>query len=882
MAFNTLTTNLSGLFRTKGAAETPQLYLKLTTKCMRQADSMVASTSLKFNHEQCKYLADKLKEAVRSALSFVELINAWYSNFASDEDRSRSLEIFKLLFALGKEVETFIRSCSKDAWVQSAILLTDVSEHTSSLGFDLDLCTIVFSNRSSFGGLPSLTVEEVASVRNAEGEIAKESSNVDKMRLQWDLGSLIQSKKSSSADRQQAMFLLERLKSRRLYPNADSLECKESYRRPDIGMSSLKQIAKLGEGSSGTVHRSNWLGIEVATKTFHGPSAQDFQQEVKILEGLCHPNIVSLLWYSKDVRKCYMIMELMDGDLTSLMQERLEECGDGGPPFSISEAVHMMLQVAEGMLFLHGKRIVHRDLKSSNILVKRMKSREVGFKHVHVKVADFGLSRTKDRSMTFSNQTLNQGTTRWMAPEMIKNGNDESQVELQEVDGASKYPFKVDVYSFGMVCLEILTGDIPFPTLSAHEVKTMVLAGERPQLPKKCPTTLRYLIEACWRSNPEERPRFGDICAELRHLKRAHYMTCNFPATWTKAPRCFSSEEIKKMTNKFSKDSFLGCGFASCAMVYKGVMNDTGEEVAVNVELHAKNSKDEHAKDKFRVQLAVLPQLHHNNVVGYAGFCLEKGEGILMFEYMPNGSLDKWLFDDARKVTMTWRVRRNICLGVATGIEYLHSLSQPRIVHRGIKPGNILLDQNLEPKVADFSIAYLLPDDESDTQVDRVVGTSGYMAPEYRVNGELSQKCDVYSFGVVLLEIMSGRRSIDRKLQEHITLSEWALRLYHEGRCIGLVDPTLDLQLDEEIEVVKIMQTALLCVHDLPAKRPDMSLVVEMLQAILDADISSQLGPEVEKERYGTSMEYWPPLSFGSSSRASSLTSLDSNWLQYP
>lgn len=109
-----------------------------------------------------------------------------------------------------------------------------------------------------------------------------------------------------------------------------------------------------------------------------------------------------------------------------------------------------------------------------------------------------------------------------------------------------------------------------------------------------------------------------------------------------------------------------------------------------------------------------------------------------------------------------------------------------------------------------------------------------------------------------------------------------ALRLYHEGRCIGLIDPTLDLQPDEEIEVVKIIETALLCVQNLPVKRPDMSLVVEMFQAILDADISSQLGLEIERERFGTSMEYWPPLSFGSSSRASSLASLDSNWLQCP
>lgn len=107
-------------------------------------------------------------------------------------------------------------------------------------------------------------------------------------------------------------------------------------------------------------------------------------------------------------------------DLFSFMQERLEEHGTGDPPFSILEAIHIMLQVAEGMFFLHEKNIVHRDLKSRNILVKQMKARRVGVKYVQAKVADFGLSRTKERSMTYSNQTQNQGTTRWMAPEMIK------------------------------------------------------------------------------------------------------------------------------------------------------------------------------------------------------------------------------------------------------------------------------------------------------------------------------------------------------------------------------------------------------------------------------------------------------------------------------
>jgi hypothetical protein len=450
-----------------------------------------------------------------------------YSKFASDKDSGRSLEIYKLLFALSKEVEAFIQGCSKDAWVQSAIFLTNVSERITSLGFDLEFCTFVFSSRKKYGSLPTLTVAEISRLRKAEADIVEEKSHLDQLRLYEDVRALLtQSRKPGNADEQQVMFLLERLRGRGLHLSADSPEPNHSSRLGKISMSSLKKVQVLGRGSFGDVHKANWLGIEVARKTFHGPSAADFEREVEILEGLSHPNIVSLLWHGRDERKCHMIMELMDGDLYSLMQERLEECGSNGPPFSISEAVHIMLQVAEGMHFLHEKQIVHRDLKSRNILIKHMKATEVGIKYVHAKVADFGLSRTKEKSMTYSNQTLNQGTTRWMAPEMIRNGNEDGEVE-PEGEEVLKYPFKVDVCSFGMVCFEILSGDVPFPTLTCKEVKRIVLGGERPQLPDVCPERLRCLIEACWRPEPNERPRFGDICAELRDLTCAHYMTSN-------------------------------------------------------------------------------------------------------------------------------------------------------------------------------------------------------------------------------------------------------------------------------------------------------------------------------------------------------------------
>jgi serine/threonine protein kinase len=273
-----------------------------------------------------------------------------------------------------------------------------------------------------------------------------------------------------------------------------------------------------------------WMGGEFAMKTFYGPNNPDFDKEVLVLSGLCHPNIISLVCSRAEKRRCSIVMELMDGDLFSLMQSRLELMGSGGElleapftvgsgdqveaPFTVFEAVDIMLQVAEGMRYLHERRVVHRDLKSLNVLVKRVRTLDLEVGYVTAKVADFGLSKTKERSMTYSNQTPNMGTTRWMAPEMMMKHGD----ELVEV--GVKYPYKCDVYSFAMVCYEILTGEVPFSSLgNPGDVKKLVLDGGRPELPRECPKELKRMIKSCWSWDPSHRPCFNDICANLRYLK---------------------------------------------------------------------------------------------------------------------------------------------------------------------------------------------------------------------------------------------------------------------------------------------------------------------------------------------------------------------------
>ncbi|KAG0625084.1 hypothetical protein M758_2G026500 [Ceratodon purpureus] len=626
MALSTLRTNLSGLFKPKvtGLSESPQLYLKLVIKCLNQVES--TSASPKFNHEQCHYLVDKFKMAVRSAQAFLDPISAWYSAFGSDQDLARTLEIFKLLFALGKEVESFIQGCCKKTWIQSAILLTNVSKHISSLGFNLELCKVVFSTRENVSTAPILTVGQIASISEAETKIVEEKATLDQMRLVNDVNALIQSGKLGSKNLQLVKFVLNRLQSSSEHPGP---ACQVS-KQPESLFKDLEQLESLGKGSFGTVHKARWFGAEVAKKVLHEPSMSDFVQEVTILDGLRHPNIVSLLGYMTDLHNSCMIMELMDGDLHSLMAKRMKQGGFSSTPFSISEALDIMLQVAEGLFFLHEKRIVHRDLKSQNILMKCVKAMEVNVTYLHAKVADFGLSKTKENSMTYSYQSQNKGTSRWMAPELIKIVNCQGELDMPLGEDQLKYPFKSDIYSFAMLCYEIMTGDIPFSTLSPKEAKSKVLSGGRPQLPDQCPDRLKALIEACWSSEPSKRPGFGDVCAELKHLKYSQLMI----SAWAKAPRCFTLDEIVELTNNYSKDNLLASW--SNSEVYRGKMVDSGEVVAVQKLLATEN-----IFERFKMQMLpeTLPGLHYNDLVGFIGFCCEKNERILVFEYMPNHAI---------------------------------------------------------------------------------------------------------------------------------------------------------------------------------------------------------------------------------------------------
>ncbi|GLJ22413.1 hypothetical protein SUGI_0421890 [Cryptomeria japonica] len=284
-----------------------------------------------------------------------------------------------------------------------------------------------------------------------------------------------------------------------------------------------------------------------------------------------------------------------------------------------------------------------------------------------------------------------------------------------------------------------------------------------------------------------------------------------------------SLEALAEATHNFHDNNKLGeGGFGS---VYRGTNRD-GKEIAVK-KLSARSSQ---GTKEFMNEVKLMANVQHRNLVKLLGCCAEGDERLLVYEYFANKSLDTFLFHPTKHRKLDWQKRYNIITGIARGLLYLHEDSQLKIIHRDIKANNILLDDKLNLKIADFGLARLFPEDETQIQT-RVAGTYGYMAPEYAMRGQLSVKADVYSFGVLLLEIVSGRKNTDFNLPQDIqNLLEWAWRLYRGGDVISMVESTIKESCPQD-RVRRCIHVALLCVQEDATVRPAMSNVIIMLSS---------------------------------------------------
>ncbi|XP_056158655.1 cysteine-rich receptor-like protein kinase 10 isoform X2 [Syzygium oleosum] len=279
---------------------------------------------------------------------------------------------------------------------------------------------------------------------------------------------------------------------------------------------------------------------------------------------------------------------------------------------------------------------------------------------------------------------------------------------------------------------------------------------------------------------------------------------------------------IRAATRNFSNECKLGEG--GFGPVYKGTLAD-GKEIAVK----RLSRTSGQGLIELKNEVILIARLQHRNLVRLLGCCLEEQEKLLIYEYMPNKSLDVFLFDSNMGQSLDWKMRVNIACGIARGLLYLHEDSRLRIIHRDLKASNILLDGEMNPKISDFGMARIFGVNQDKANTNRVVGTYGYMAPEYAMVGLFSVKSDVFSFGVLLLEIISGQKNNGFHLQEHCeSLLTFAWKLWSEGRGLELVDPLIKESCDE-VEVLKCIHIGLLCVQEDPVDRPAMSLVVHIL-----------------------------------------------------
>ncbi|XP_071725923.1 cysteine-rich receptor-like protein kinase 2 [Rutidosis leptorrhynchoides] len=296
-------------------------------------------------------------------------------------------------------------------------------------------------------------------------------------------------------------------------------------------------------------------------------------------------------------------------------------------------------------------------------------------------------------------------------------------------------------------------------------------------------------------------------------------------ASETKETGTYSYKQLQLATNNFSKENLIGKG--GFGEVFKALLDD---DTVVAV----KKLKVGHGKEKigFENEILLTSHIRHRNLLCLLGWSCKESDLLLVLEYMPNGSLDTFLWG-AKRGALNWKQRYEIILGIARGLAHLHQEFLFKIVHRDVKSSNILLDDNFQPKIADFGLARFQQPNQTHVTT-KFAGTLGYTAPEYALYGALSDKVDIFSFGIVILEIISGQKCTSMKYDGSYTecLLEHAWKLYEHKEHINLVDKTIDENEYEDVHVMQIIEIAMLCTQSPASKRPTMSQVVLMLHNV--------------------------------------------------
>ncbi|KAJ8749397.1 hypothetical protein K2173_018889 [Erythroxylum novogranatense] len=375
---------------------------------------------------------------------------------------------------------------------------------------------------------------------------------------------------------------------------------------------------------------------------------------------------------------------------------------------------------------------------------------------------------------------------------------------------------RYEIYQF--FSLSLLSESSPPPLFTQPSSDPSITNGRTSQSGKKSKTILTVIIPV---SVAFMVTTIILLCFFRRKIKKKR--TDGVAGEVSKSMELLSIEleALRVATDNFSDECKLGQG--GFGPVYKGKLWD-GREIAVK----RLSSTSRQGLEELKTEVKLVAKLQHRNLVRLIGFCLEEEEKLLVYEYLPNGSLDNILFDTSREHSLEWEKRYKIIIGIARALVYLHEDSQLRIIHRDLKVSNILLDKWMNPKISDFGLAKLFPGSQTQANTNRIAGTYGYMAPEYAKKGHFSTKSDVYSFGVLVLEVVTGRKN--SSFLDMTNLQSYAWEHWVNATALDLLDPSLGYQCSTN-EVLKCIHIALLCVQNHAADRPRMSEIILMLSS---------------------------------------------------
>ncbi|KAH8976283.1 hypothetical protein BDL97_01G205800 [Sphagnum fallax] len=618
----------------------------------------------------------------------------------------------------------------------------------------------------------------------------------------------------------------------------------------------------LGVGSVGTVFKCKFLGVMAAAKVFqtNGINKEAAEKEASLFSKLRHPNVVQFIGYGVKESQPVIVSELMSQDLRSYLDEKKKNVGQE-PPLPLLVAMDIMIQVAQAMSYLHENGVMHRDLKANNVLINVVEDQDghLSSSSLQVKLTDFGLSKLKLHDSQYTTPMV--GTTRWRAPEAF-----------EDKENREKYTKSADVYSFSMLCFEVLTGDVPFKDKPLVTLLESIRDGVRPQLPDVdyCPDYLSALIKKCWATDGTERPQFPMICQLLVDYKAmllkhpfgqedvpTDYSQNSQPVDAADTANTtyfieddnkyiarllqqvqslsvdrpyfkFSLKELSTATDNFSPRNWVRR--VDWGELYRGELQD-GRPVAIKC-----LNQEEPGKEKFfKTEIEINTCLSHANIVSLIGYCVGKAHLILVYDFLPQGTLEDHLHGEE---VLEWEERYRIAVGICKALEYIHDGSPQPVIHMNVKPSNILLSHDLRPQLSDFGLGKWAPKRPMYICCNDVVGTPGYIDPEYLLYQRVNDKTDVYSFGVVLLELITGcRPSEPERCKGEEELVGWARPLLDERNLDKLVDPQLGHTYNV-CQMQAMISAAALCVQQSSQHRPQISQVLKML----DKDSSGEEG----------------------------------------